>query len=78
MKNITEKQGLEIAENLAEYNQRGRLLVAEANIGGYLVERGLRLEGLNAYESASSIFEALKKSPGSCEYEPGRLHLNAR
>ncbi|MCW7076392.1 MAG: hypothetical protein OCU18_03760 [Candidatus Syntrophoarchaeum sp.] len=76
IKEITKRQGLEIASSLAEYNERGRLLVTEAHIADCLIEKGFRLRGKNACESAAGIFAALKNRPGTYEYEPGRLHLN--
>ncbi len=64
-----------VAVDLAEKNERGRLLISEGKIRGYLIFSGKRLENLSADESAEKIIKEIAKDPRHYEYEPGKLHL---
>ena len=76
MKTITQKEGISDAMKLAEYNERGRLLLSEGKIYGYLTTTGKRLGNMNAEESAQTIFSEIAKDTQHYEYEPGHLHLH--
>ena len=75
METITKKRMEQETINLAEYNERGRLLLSETKIYGYLISTGKRLTGMNAEESAKIIISEIAKNPQHYEYEPGHLHL---
>ena len=77
MKTITQKEGINDAMNLAEYNERGRLLLSEGKIYGYMISTGKRLANMNAEESAQAIFNKIAKDTQHYEYAPGHLHLYA-
>ena len=69
------KELREIVIGLAERNERGRLLLNESRIYGYLCSTGERLDGLNAEESAEKLIKEIATEPAHYEYEPGHLHL---
>ena len=75
METITKKAMEQEAINLAEHNERGRLLLSETKISGYLISTGKRLTGMNAEKSAKIIINEIAKDPRHYEYEPGHLHL---
>lgn len=73
---ITKKEAVSIVlQEIAERNERDRLLVSTGRIRGYFVEFGLRLENQNAEQSADAIIRALSKDSRHYEYETGHIHL---
>ena len=64
------------AIKLASRNERGRLLLSETKIYGYLCGTGQRLPGMDAEESARTTLAEIKKVAPCYEYEQGCLHVN--
>lgn len=75
MKELQLIEGIKIAEGLAQYNEGGRLLVSSGRVRSYLIEKKLRLKGLDAQGSAEKIITELGKGERHYEYEPGKIHL---
>ena len=70
-----------IIEKCSTINQRGRHILREGRIAGYIMnellthKRDLRLFGKNADETAEIFFSEIKKDQAHYEFENGSLHL---